>query len=200
MWGTAGTMGRAANEKPEREMDSGNDKERLVAELRNLYDLYRRVRMNALYYGRRLDATRKFARLASIVVAAGSATGGVSAVMAVLNKSNENLQFLWLIASLLSAAMATAKPLLGLEKDIERYAKLFAGHTANAFVLGVIVQNVRVERDFTAQHRNEYEKAQSRHGALVKDDDARLNERLRNECHAVVNREVPPETLWMPNS
>jgi hypothetical protein len=96
------------------------------------------------------------------------------------------------------ALLAVAKPIIQLNKRIERLTRLYVGHADNYASLLIIVSRIRRHNDVTPELIESFEAAEARFLELAKEDDPRPNMRLLRRCEATIRQRHPPETAWWP--
>ena len=173
---------------------SEKDIKQLSTRLIDLYDKYRTAMLNRKYYGIRLSNFQKTNLWIEISIAIGTSSAlGSWAIW----KDGYGV-FAWAIIAGFSAVLAVIKPLLQLSKQIERYSKLFAGHSDVLFDFETLIDKVRRIENFTEDMEQTYERALERLRILAPQDDPKPSLKLLKYCYQEVNRQIPPEHLWMP--
>jgi len=168
--------------------------EQLRNQLREVYNLYRTVRLNCKYYGHRLELYKKInLALECTLAITTSSTIGAWAMW----KTGPGV-YVWAIIAGVSAILAVMKPILHLPKEIERYSKLWAGYNSLNYDLQHIVSQISVVHTFTEEMEKLLLDAHKRTRELVPSDDPKPTRKLALKYHHEVNKEIPPETLWMP--
>ena len=90
------------------------------------------------------------------------------------------------------ALLAVAKPIIQLNKRIERLTRLYVGHADNYASLLIIVSRIRRHNDVTPELIESFEAAEARFLELAKEDDPRPNMRLLRRCEATIRQRHPP--------
>jgi hypothetical protein len=106
--------------------------------------------------------------------------------------------WIWGVLTAFSALLAVAKPIIQLNKRIERLTRLYVGHADNYASLLIIVSRIRRHNDVTPELIESFEAAEARFLELAKEDDPRPNMRLLRRCEATIRQRHPPETAWWP--
>lgn len=175
-------------------MNTQVNNEVLRRQLRDIYDCYRTALYNRQYYGCKLDQYRRWNRVLDIFLAIGSST----VVGGWLIWKNDIGATIWGIITAIVAVVAIAKPILDLPKAIERYSKLFVGHGDIYYDLRYLMSEVEQQQAFSDKMKESYQRTLNRRNTLAADDDANQNAKLAKKCFESVNKQIPPETLWMP--
>jgi hypothetical protein len=102
------------------------------------------------------------------------------------------------MAACVATVFAVLKPILQLSKEIERYSKLHIGYCSLYFDLNALVEEVKLTGSFTKEMLKEQKQAYDRHKNLSLQVQGEGGDKLVRKCMAEVNRQIPPESLWMP--
>lgn len=161
-----------------------------------LYNSYRDAAMNRKYYGIRLGRTRRLAMALDVLVAVGtsSSVGGW-----VIWKDSAGAAT-WAVLSGIAAVIAVVKPLLKLTDKVERYSKLFVGHGEALYDLKAAVGAVAAAGDYPESLSRKVDGTIERFKRLAEHDDPQPHKRLLRLAYEEVKREIPVESLWIPES
>jgi hypothetical protein len=107
-------------------------------------------------------------------------------------------QYMWLTISGVATILSVVKPVLQFGKDIEKYTKLYAGHSTIYMELRSIVEDVERDKSISKNVEGRYEAIRKQAAELGGQDDPRRDEALIKRLQSIVNEEIPPESLWMP--
>jgi hypothetical protein len=125
------------------------------------------------------------------------ALGTSASLITLLRKPNPEIG-LWTLLLGLSAVAAILKPVLGVQAEIERYAKLRLLSSGLYYDLKDLAERIATEHDMTREMRVTYRKTLKRSYELLKDDDPYHDPervlRLTNE----VKRRHPVDMDWAP--
>jgi len=168
------------------------------AQLTEIYNLLCRSALNKEYYGTLLHKTQRLNDVLEILIAIGTTGSGISALTVWTIKPYG--PWIWGALTAASALLAVAKPIIQLNKRIERLTRLFVGHTDNYTNLLIVVSRIRRHGDATAELVGLFETAEARFLDLAKEDDPRPNLRLLSRCEALVRVRHPPEAAWYPEN
>jgi hypothetical protein len=168
------------------------------AQLTEIYTLLCRSALNKEYYGERLHRTQRWNDILEIAIAVGATGSGVSA-LTVWHVEPWG-PFVWGTITAASALLAVVKPIIQLNKRIERLTRLYLGHTDNYTNLLVIVSRIQRHGGLTSEHLDAFETAEGKFQVLSKDDDPRPNMNLLRRCDDLVRKRHPPELAWYPGS
>jgi hypothetical protein len=166
-----------------------------TSELREIYNMYRTATLNKLYYGRMLARYQKLNTLLEIMIAIGATSSGISGFTLWQEPYGKEI---WGAITLVSGLLAIAKPIMQLNKKVERYSKLFTGHLDNSLRLGALVTHIRRKRDLSAKDIAEFEIAEQRFIELSREDDPHTAVRLQKKCEQEVCNAIPESALWFP--
>ncbi len=166
----------------------------LEAELRRLYDKYRTALLNRKYYGHKLESFQRTNLIFEMLVAIGTS----SAIGAWAIWRDDIGTIIWALLTGVTALIAVIKPLLQLPRKIEKYSKLFAGHGDVFYDLDALVEEVRERKELTEEMRHAYKTALNRIKKMAPQDDPRPSRELLDRYYFEVNREIPPQNLWVP--
>lgn len=170
------------------------NKDELRRQLIELYDCYRTSILNRKYYGHRLARTRLLNRTIEIILAISAA----SAVGAWALWQTSIGTIIWETLFSCATIIAVINPFLKLNDEIERYVKLYAGHSTNIYLLKKIVSDIARTRRLTTEQAITYSNILDSICNLAPYDDPKPKSNLISRYFDEVNKEVPPESLWMP--
>jgi hypothetical protein len=191
--------GKRPDAAPKRSMPAGKGltPDNTSALLNEIYDIYRTAALNKNYYGEMLARYQLRNTWLEIAIAIGTASSGVSGAVALLNKF-EYGSLLWGFFTAIASLLAIAKPILQLNKQVERYSKLFAGHLENFMNLQLLVTKIRRSRKLTAEMIEQFERAELRFVELSRGDDPKTVRKLHERCERDVRQAIPDLILWYP--
>jgi len=168
------------------------------AHLAEIYTLLCRSGLNKEYYGNVLHRTQRLNDTLEILIAVGTTGSGISAFT--IWKIEPWGPWVWGALTAASALLAVAKPIIQLNKRIERLTRLYVGHTDNYSSLLIIVSRIRRHNDVTPELIESFEAAEARFLELAKEDDPRPNIKLLRRCEATIRKRHPPDTAWWPDA
>ena len=171
-----------------------DDAHALRERLKDLYRTLRTTAMNREIYGCRLESARSWNFRLELAIAIG--TSAAIASWAIWQDGRG--EHAWLVISGVATILAIAKPLINFPKQIERYSKLFVGHSDALFDLDRLVQDARADMGLAPDYDERYRDVLDRLQKLVGDDDPRPNKKLVRECYDMINRRYPAESFWLP--
>jgi hypothetical protein len=175
-----------AESRPQSLPPSGADEYELVCAI---YDLHRTLRMNALYYGKKLSTLQRWNTSLEISIAVSSAaTVGSLAVFKPL------LPYL----AALAAILGVVKPILGIPKQIERYSKLWSDYIAISLETGRVVGQIQIYQKVTPEMEKIIEDVRDRFDELSKREDPYPNMKQLAKQQQAVDIELPSTRLWAP--
>ena len=161
------------------------------AELIRIYDVYRTVRLNVHYYGRRVTRLTRWHLGFQIAAAVGtSATLGM-----ILWASDHRV---WLIVSAGAAIAATVAPLFGLAAKISQRERLHLAYNVLSQSFEHLVHEIKSRQEFLEEHRSAAAILSRQYEALASFDEPDPSRRLIEKCTSFVSRELPPGTFWLP--
>jgi hypothetical protein len=166
------------------------------AQLTEIYTLLSRSALNKEYYGVRLHRTQRWNDFLEIAIAIGTAGSGISALT--LWKIEPWGPFVWGALTIVSATLAVVKPIIQLNKRMERLTRLYLGHTDNYANLLVLVSRIQRSGTTTPEFLSLFETAEAKFQELSRDDDPHPNMSLLRRCEAAVRKRHPPESAWYP--
>jgi hypothetical protein len=159
--------------------------------VRAIYELHKTLRMNALYYGKRLQQVQRFNLLFGIVLAVFTS----STVASILSSHHR----IAVTISLIAAVLSVTKPILALSKLVERYSKIWSAYIALSRETGRVVEDLQVLRKVEPYMEHIFNGVREKFDDLSKrDDDPYPNMKLLLAQKNAVERELPPENFWYP--
>ncbi|MER9005886.1 hypothetical protein NKI15_19840 [Mesorhizobium sp. M0862] len=167
-----------------------------VDTLTEIYNLLCRSALNKEYYGRSLATTQRFNDVLEILIALGTTGSGISALT--IWSLEPFGPWIWGTLATISALLAVAKPIIQLNKRVERLTRLYVGHSDNYANMIILVSRIRRHGDIDKESNSDFEAAEARFRELSKEDDPRPNVKLLKRCEAMVRMRHPPEAAWYP--
>jgi hypothetical protein len=168
--------------------------DQFTTQLTYIYANYRTALLNKKYYGEMLYRSQRINFFMEIALGIGT-TGSVGGLAL---WGTEIGKIAWLVISSTSAILAVAKPVLQIGQQIEKYTKLYTGHTNNYLELKAVVEEIAVLQSISGKVKDRYASI----GRLIRElgglEDPRQRRKLILKIEGDVNREIPPESLWMP--
>ena len=133
--------------------------------------------------------------MVDVIIAIAAPTSGVAG-LAIWQSSVGKEFWAWIptLATFLilyKAATKTTARLKELEKRVTAYQSLI-------FDMKEIADKVHVERKFSAASQKLYESAQRRYGAVFRMPPDKMDEKLLQKCQREVEREIPADSLFIP--
>jgi hypothetical protein len=165
-------------------------------ELAEIYTLLCRTALNKEYYGTRLHNAQRWNDGLEIAIAIGATGSGISALT--VWKVEPWGPLVWGTLTIASVVLAVVKPIIQLNKRIERLTRLYLGHTDNYTNLLVLVSRIQRRRGMAPEFLDLFEAAEAKFQELSKDDDPRPKMALLRRCEAMVRKRHPPESAWYP--
>jgi hypothetical protein len=167
------------------------------AQLVEIYTLLSRSALNKEYYGIRLHRTQRWNDVLEIAIAIGTTGSGISALT--LWKVQPWGPYVWGTMTVVSAVLAVVKPIIQLNKRMERLTRLYLGHTDNYTNLLVLVSRIQRHGTTTPELLSLFETAEAKFQELSKDDDPHPNTALLRRCEAAVRKRHPADLAWYPD-
>lgn len=172
-------------------------RERTRIQLKYIYDAYRNAALNRAYYGERLMRFQKYNSWIEIAIALGATGSGGVAGLAIWGTITG--AYAWLLISGVATVLGVVKPVLQWGKVIENYSKLYTGHTNIYLELKALVEDIDVNRNVSEKLKEKYSSSRQLLKELGALDDPKPDNALIKELQQRINREIPPEALWMPS-
>ena len=168
-----------------------------VDELNEIYILLCRSALNKEYYGRRLARTQLLSAWSDIFIAIGTTGSGISGALSFIF-STQYGKYVWGVLTVISATIALTKPVVQLNREIERLSKLFVGHSDNYTNLLVVISRIKRHGAISEDLRNSFESAEIRFVELSKEDDPKPDPRILEHCERLIRERHPPDEAWYP--
>jgi len=169
----------------------------LATQMAEIYTLMCRSALNRDYYGVMLARTQRLSTWFDILIAIGTTGSGISA-LTIWNTDYGKV--VWASLSAVSAVLALTKPIVQLNKKIERLSRLFGGHSDNYSTLLILASRAKRKNDLTEEMLSTFETAEARYQELARDDDPIPDRKLQLKCEAAVRLRHPPELAWYPTN
>jgi len=162
----------------------------------SLYELHRKLRMNALYYGKKLvDLQRRNFWLEVAIAISTSATVGSLAIFKLA-------AFWWVMPSLaaIAAILGVVKPLLGYSDEIARLSKMWNGYISLSLETASMVDDARTHQEISQETESRFKLVRDKFEELSKRDDPYPDKDLLMAQKIAVDRELPASGFWSPPS
>lgn len=170
--------------------------DRLSSELIHLYDQYRTAQYNVLYYGKKLNSTRKKSRFIDGVIALTAP--GTMGFWIVLGKVEWGITAAQILGTI-AAIAAIAKTIYNISDNIQKYTRLHTTYNEITAELEQLVEKVKRDRDFVENTRIRFDIQVKRMGTLSALDDPEMDPAEEERCYATVNEQIPPGQFWLPS-
>lgn len=167
-----------------------------VDRLWQVYDAYRTALLNSKYYGHRLSSYKKWDKILNIAVAIGT-PGGIGSLAIWQTDVGGPI---WLLTAAVISVLAAAKPFLNFTQSVERYSKLYTGHTTLYHDLRRLVLDIEAAKELSPDLLALFHYAQDRERELGPEDDPKPISKLVDRYEKEVKNEVPIASLWIPSN
>lgn len=167
-------------------------------QLSEIYNLLCRSGMNKEYYGTKLHRAQRLNDWLEIVIAVGTTGSGISAFY--IWTIQPYGPWIWGALTGVSALLAIMKPIIQLNKKIERLTKLYIGHSDNYANLDILISRIRRSGAIKPAFQELFEAAEAKYLELAKDDDPSPNARLLQKCEKLMRQRHPAEEAWWPEN
>lgn len=168
-------------------MDSEVQYQKLVRLYRNL----RTARMNVLYHERLLVRARRLEVASDLIVGIAS-LGAVSALLAGEPS--------WAWVSAIAAVIGFARLPLRLSDRQAFLTSQYEAYLREFGELREVAELARERQALTTELDSRLDASAHRLAEIESHDAPGCRQRLLEECYERVNREMPPETLWVPQA
>lgn len=162
----------------------------------DVYDLLRTARLNVKYYSARIARLRAWSFWLDLILGIAAPS---SAVAALWFWETEWGRFAWKWLAVIAAVIAVVKPLLRLGEKTQKMEEALTGYKALDHDLTRLTINVKHERAFSEHSKQQFREALARRGVLVGGQlEFRERKRLKRRCEEEVMRELPAQSLYVP--
>ena len=163
---------------------------------RQFHDVYRRSRMNAIYYGARLARTQRANFWYSVAVGLG--TSASVAGLAVWRSHPGQAAFGVLAA--LAVVLQAVRPALDLSGQIARLSKLWTTYGGAFETLDRLHAELSLRGGRVASAEEQLFDVMARVSGVVAAEDPQPKSKLLSRSQADAERELPFDRLWMPSA
>jgi len=168
----------------------------LRTQLRFIYNSYRTALLNRKYYGEKLARYQTYNSYMEIAIAIGATGSGGVAGFAIWGTITG--KWAWIGISSVATVLSILKPILQTGKAIEKYTKLYVGHTNIFLDLKGIVEEIEVSKTMSKKIEDKYNSIRHFIKELGGLDDPKPDLVLIRKLQVLVNAEIAPESLWVP--
>jgi hypothetical protein len=162
----------------------------------DVYDQLRTVRLNEKYYGVRLQKYERINFWSEIIVALASSS---SAIAGFAFWSTTTGSEVWKGLLVVSALIATLKPLINLTKKIKAYEELLSGYCLIYHDLKDLKIDINQTQSYTAVHQATFKKIIEKQRVLADKSPERTEKiKVKNACQNEVLLEFPINSLYIP--
>lgn len=164
----------------------------------DVYDLRRTARLNVKYYGFKLNRLRKINFWMEFLLALTAS----SAVVAFNFWKSHVGSVAWQVLSVLSALLAVAKPLLKYTEKIRGLEEVLTGFRILDHDLKVLGVSIKQKQKYDNELKERFLSAFERMKTLISKEvyEDREDKALIRKLQGEVNKELPPEDFFIPNS
>jgi hypothetical protein len=159
---------------------------------------YRVVRLNVLYYADIMAREKRWKSAWEISLSVLTLVTFVDVCFLVWLPSVLAIQVVGVAAALLAAVLALITPFLPIFKDLERHARLYFEYNSMLYAFRELEADMAAADDFTPEMLKEFLRIKDWITNLSEHDDPTSDSRKIELLYDQVNREIPPESLWMP--
>lgn len=168
--------------------------DRIRAQLKAIYDLYRTALMNEKYNANRLTLFRRL----NFFYEAFLALGASSTIAAWSLWKTETGRTSWSAFGGFVAVLVVLKPVFQIPKLIEEYSKRHTGYRGLYLSLDDMVSEIAVKKTLTPEDEVLFEGAKKQGKELALTDPEHVNEKLLRQCQEEVEQKIPPTSFWYP--
>ncbi len=162
----------------------------------DVYDQLRTVRLNEKYYGVRLQKYERVNYWSEIIVAFTSSS---SAIAGFAFWSTETGAEMWKALLVISALIATSKPLLNLTKKIKAYEEVLSGYRLLCHDLKDLKIDINQSQSYSAEHQLKFKKIIEKQRVLSSKSPERTEKtRVKKACQNEVSLEYPTDLFYIP--
>jgi hypothetical protein len=166
---------------------------RLKKQLIEIYDDYRKILLSKKYYAHRLEFVKRSSLGIELLLAISASSSFASLKV---DRLSPALPYL----SAAVALVAILKPLLGLDKEIERLSKLTATFAELFERMKRIVSQISIDDGILDQSAKKVEAIQAVLDRLASGEDMKPKRYLVEKYQNEVEREIPASGLWWPKT
>lgn len=161
-----------------------------------VYDLLRTVRLNVLYYGRRLRTLERANFWMESTLAVFAPTSAVAGLWFWKTNSGKTV---WLCCGVITAILSAIKPVLGLTKRIKGFEGVLSGYRLLEHDLRSIKISIEQKKKYDSSHQAEVKRTHDREKPLISQNiESFPIERIRKQCQIQVNSELPASCFFIP--
>lgn len=162
----------------------------------DVYDQLRTVRLNEKYYGVRLQKYERINFWSEIIVALASSS---SAIAGFAFWSTTTGSEIWKGLLVVSALIATSKPLLNLTKKIKAYEELLLAYRLLCHDLKDLKININQTKSYTTAHQATFRKIIEKQRVLAAKTPERTEKiKVKSACQSEVLLEFPADAFYIP--
>jgi hypothetical protein len=167
-----------------------NDREMLT----HVWDDVRTARMNELYYGKKIARWSPW-NVGSEILIALTSSGSIAGWAL---WKNDQLSWIWAVLAGIAAVVAVIRPVVGLDRIVRAAAQQQQRYRSVLNSLESLVIDIQKAGEVTDEHNRRYQKARDILNEAFAADDASANSDRLKWSQEQVNKEMPPESLWLP--
>ncbi len=175
---------------------TADERAKVKAHLKEIYDAYRSASMNCTYYERQLKKTHCIAKAFEI----GLAVLNSSAVAAWVIWKEGFGTTLWKILSGFAVVVAIIHPILKISVEIERLTKQRTGYNDLFHDLRVVVRDIQIAQSISTQDWKRFKEIDANIKKLAEKDDLSPSKKELRKIMKEVLHEIPTDSLWYPKN
>ena len=163
----------------------------------DVYDTHRSVRLSYKYYCAKLHRAQRANFWIEFVLAATASTSAIAALSTIWE--TDTGRKVWLAFSVIAAVLAVAKPLLNLNKEMRRLSRKISTYRSLDFDFRELARAIKKAGSYNPRLEARFEALVKKVKKLdVSDPTASVDKKLVTSCMNEVNREMPPDGLFVP--
>ncbi len=170
----------------------------MVARLWSVYDEFRTIKMNRMYYEHKLSRARRTIKIIDIVIALGSSTSTGIAAWSIWKEPV--FSDLWSVIAGITSIIIIIKPQMDLGKNVASYGKLYAGFKVLEISYFRIIDDLKFSKCFNFETDKALRALDADLDKLDVTDDFKTDTSLIRRLEARVRDQHPATSFWIPRS
>jgi hypothetical protein len=163
-----------------------------------VYDLYRSVKLNTECYAKKLYRIEVINTTLEIILLVTAPTSSVAGLWFWEDPLGAEI---WKYLGAIAAFAIVFKQALQLTKKIKEYSNALLTYKVLEQELYVLCELIKSKGDYNAKFVSDYERAVKKKGDIAaRSPNININQRLKAKCQESVNRKLPPERFWVPET
>jgi hypothetical protein len=165
--------------------------------LKRIYELRLTLRVNAIYYERRLRRVQMWSFWLSILIALTVSGSGIGTILH-MNDTPPWLHSTFTGTMIIATIASIVRPIYAPAKRVERFTRQWRAYESNFNAIDKLLINIQTKGNVQDQHIRRFDSIFDRYVATESNDDCLTSRYAMKKAQAFAMQESPNDKLWWP--